>query len=523
MKNNLPYFSYLFFAVSLFICVWLIPQLGFLIFLSFVPFFMGIKIAQQSGGRKFLKILSFFLLFQLIGMLGASNWLIESSFQSYLIGVFFMTLTFVIVFLPSIYLFSKYANNLVYWFFIFNWIIYEFISQSIPLMTPYYLLGFSLGGFPALIQNYSIIGVEGGTLWILLVNISIYNIFQKRKHAIPFKLYDKIGFVFSVSLFFISLLINCLPIHKTSQINVAVLYVKINQTEEKYRLNPQLMVDELWRLSLKGIDKNTDILVWPETVITNFGWGHEINNNVLVSNLFQKMNKYSKLNLTFGANLYSLSNNTDDPKLNRDYANNLSYFSHNIAFTIRHDKTWMFRSKETFIAFQEEIPFLSYFPKLREVVSFVGNRDIYSSFDGGVNDHQTLSKYTYHPVLCYEICYPLKLVDKLKNNNFLALLTNEQWNNNIIGSKQYLNCITGVSIQNGIPILKSSNGGISAIISKNGKIIDKEQGKSPRILHEKIELKQKNTPYELLSGYSYFCSIILMFGIFIILRRLTNS
>jgi apolipoprotein N-acyltransferase len=510
----------LFFSIALLVCSSLIPHLGFIVFIAFIPFFFGIKNIQKEEKGKFLKLLIYFVLFEFFVLLGSSFWLVSSSLQSFLIGVIFMTISFVIISLPSIYFFSVNSTGIVFWFFSFNWILHELLSQYLPIMTPFYLLGFSLGGIPEIIQNYSAIGVEGGTLWILITNISLFAIIENVKNLKIRSSYF-LGIFISIVLLAFSLILRSNKELKGNRVEVAALHVKLDQTKEEFRVNPKQMIEYLWANSLKGISKKTKLLIWPETIITNFGWGHELNQSDLIDDIEKKIDKYPSLHLTFGANLYSLSTDSLNPKLNNDPINKLYYFTHNAAFSIGPGKTWKFRSKEIFIPFQEEIPFLSYFPQIRSYVSFVGNKDIYSEFNGGIDEHEINSQYSYYPVLCYEICYPIHISRNLNNNNFIVLLTNEFWNKNQIGSRQYLNCISAISIQNNTPIVKCSNGGISAIISRNGDVLEEYIGDAPKLLHRNIIVKESKTIYEYIEGYSYVLSFVLII-IFIFVQRFSK-
>jgi len=486
---------------------WNYPSIGWLTFLALIPLFLGIEIIKNLSKRRFLILSIYFFLFLLISTSFNSAWLIDSALQSYLISVILYSLISFLIFLPSIFFLSS-NYKFTYFFLVLNWVLFEFSCQNTDFLTPFYMLGNSLGQFPMLIQNYKYIGIEGGSLWILMTNLFLFFAIISFKSKKIF-----IQNIFKGSLIFIiplgvSLVLYSVKEEKSRQIKVAALHTNIDQIDESYRIDPMLMSDTLWSLS-KNIDIETELLLWPETIITNLGWTHEFHSNTILKELYEKIKDYPKLSLNFGANVYSMADDITDPNLNYNDELDMYYYTHNVSFSIKSDGTWGLRSKKKFIMFQEEVPFLNIFPKLKDIMKIVGNTNIYSYYPYGKEMLRTLSNLNYTPVICYEACNSSFISQIATDNHFLAINANEYWNKSKKGSQLYLNLLPGFAIQSGIAIVKSSNGGISCIVNKKGEILKARSFGNTGLIQGEINLKTNMTFYDSIRGYTYILSLLL--------------
>jgi apolipoprotein N-acyltransferase len=139
----------------------------------------------------------------------------------------------------------------------------------------------------------------------------------------------------------------------------------------------------------------------------------------------------------------------------------------------------------------------------------VGGNAKISYYPNGVEIHQTKSKITYAPMLCYESVFPLIMAEKSKEANLIVIAANENWNKDLSGSKQYVYNNVSMAIQSRIPIAKSSNSGVSAIIDKYGNILEERIGRNTGLITQEISLSDGPTLYAKISGLFYWLSVIL--------------
>jgi len=118
------------------------------------------------------------------------------------------------------------------------------------------------------------------------------------------------------------------------------------------------------------------------------------------------------------------------------------------------------------------VPFGEYMP-FRSLLSFkkltYGDRD-YTPGPG----IQTLSLPglpSVSPLICYEAIFPCEVVDGKSQPQWMLNLTNDAWYGQTPGPYQHLQIVRVRAIEEGIPLVRSANNGISAVIDSFGKIL----------------------------------------------------
>jgi len=78
----------------------------------------------------------------------------------------------------------------------------------------------------------------------------------------------------------------------------------------------------------------------------------------------------------------------------------------------------------------------------------------------------------FQPLICYEAIFPSILRATPNRADLIIQITNDAWFGRFSGPYQHLEILKMRAIETGIPVARSANTGISAVISANGKIID---------------------------------------------------
>ena len=106
-------------------------------------------------------------------------------------------------------------------------------------------------------------------------------------------------------------------------------------------------------------------------------------------------------------------------------------------------------------------------------------------------------------LICYEVIFPGEVVDKNKRPQWLVNLTNDGWYGASAGPYQHLETARLRAVEEGLPIIRSANSGISAAIDAYGRII----AKNP--LNQRIYLDVSlPLPADLSTTYGKFCNIL---------------
>ncbi len=513
MSHMKSFVSIYLFAILSGILLWLgWPNIGWFpfLFVGLVPFFLGLEsIIDSSVKFKWLHlfILTFITHFIWSGI--SITYLYNTSPKTYFIVIIVQSFTLALgVF--TLGMFNKFRSKyLVGIYVIGTFMSVEYLNQNWMIGSPYFVLGNGLGMYPSLIQFYEFVGVEGGTLLILLLNvfawIAISNIKSKRSFQLPVIL-----FVISVLPFVLSPFFKVDEESSKKQFKVAALHTYMETYTEEGHKDPSLVIDSLWKMSVVDDLSDIELMVWPETIISNLGWIHNISNEKAYQTIEGRLSEFPRLSICTGGYGFSVvGEDKIDAYSVKDESRNFHYTSHNVALTMSSTGRWPVRSKAIFIPFQERIPFLDQFPFLRNFADVVGSNTMISYYEHGDDIHKTSGGKKYAPILCFESVYPLLMADLGKQSDLILILSNEFWNKDLRGSDQYMTYHTGMAIQSRTPIVRSCNSGISVIIDRNGNVLAKKRGKDTGILKSSITLKQDETFYEKISGLFYTLSLIV--------------
>lgn len=493
---------------------WPTKGINLLLFIALIPLFYAHHLINRfSKFKKVFLVFLIFFLFHFVWLSGSSYWLSYSYIKSYISDSVIESLTFAFIFIFLALI--KFKKEWLFWtFFISLWMTVDYLNQKWLLGTPYYILGSGLGMSHRWIQTYEFIGIEGGSIAILLANISIYNIFKNNKEKS--KLYWNASLLFiSLSPFLISFFfMSSSPTdksNKTQWAKVSILHTYTPTYNKEDHFQPDKMIHHLWELS-KSYSSESSLLLWPETIISNLGWLSNQQNELSYQTFQTILNDRPNLTLCTGGFAFTIEPKPEEnPYASLDSKRGFYYNTHNVAISYYSNGAQRVRSKQVFVPFQERVPYLETTSLWESLADVVGSNSKTSAYKKGKDVHLTVDRQKFTPILCFESIYPLNMADQAKMVDFLAVLANEHWNLNFDGSVQYLHNTVAMAIQSRIPIFRSSNNGISTTIDKYGNILKSRKGEDEGIINAKAEIKIRITFYEKINGIFYKISLIIVF------------
>lgn len=475
------------------------------LFIGFVPLLFSLsEIVKNNRNWLFLKAFGLIFLTFIIWTSLSLIWLYKTAVDSHFITATLTALnySFFLAFYPLVY--NKLGKNYGLIYFASAILLVDWLSQVFLLATPYFNLGLGLGQSPWLIQHYKWIGIEGGSLWIIAVNLLVYKIISEELYTI--KLLSGLG-VLIIILPVISIVLYQLPTKNNKSSATVTLHhtnVALN-TSEAFE-NPISVIDKLFDETFTNLSETPDVVVWPETVIIRLGWLHRIDTEPVIVHLKEKLKSYPKTIVVFGAIGFSEAKGKEIQSKYSTYvpAGNYYFNTHNVAVTVSAFNNTLIKSKEKFIPFHERIPYINTLPFLTDLISEVGTRAMFTPFKGGNHLTSDFNGNRYESVLCYESLFALYMGKKsTKDIGAFLVHANEHWLKDIAGSEQYLYENVAIAVQGGKPLLRSSNSGVSAIINEKGDIISSVMGLSSENITSKVNLNNKTTFYSRIAGSIY--------------------
>lgn len=494
------------------------PPIGIFpaLFVGLVPLFLAFDEIEQISRGKYVAVFMANFIGHFFWIAYSLKWLQVTSPQSYLTAITLVSLSLSLAMVPLVWISRKYGKNMRFVFFAAAWLSVEFLNQNWLLGAPYFTLGNGFGMYPRLIQHYEFIGVEGGTVWLLLCNFFLYQTiisFRQQKalvkNAILFAVVTLVPILFSVLLYSDG--------SGGDKKLVSVLHTFMDPNKAEYTQAPELMTDSLFRMSLPAFEKQTHLMVWPEVAINNLGWLMDISQERAFSAIYKRLEKYPNTTVCTGGYGFSLDKaGKENPYASYDSINKYYYVTHNIALSVTYGERSPIRSKENFVPFQERIPMLEEFPFMASFADIVGSNAKITYFPKGVEVHKTKTGITYTPVLCYESVFPLNMSNKAREVDLISISANENWNKDLSGSVQYLYNNVGMAIQSRIPLAKSSNSGISCIIDKYGNVLEQRKGRNIGLIMKEVELGNGPTVYSMIASLFYWAGVLIFIPLWLL-------
>ncbi|RLA04145.1 MAG: apolipoprotein N-acyltransferase [Gammaproteobacteria bacterium] len=171
---------------------------------------------------------------------------------------------------------------------------------------------------------------------------------------------------------------------------------------------------------------------------------------------------------------------------------------------------------------QHLVPFGEYVPLESKLRGLIGIFDLpMSSFSSGDDDQPLLkvADWSLTMALCYEIIFQDIVANQLPGAEILVTLSNDAWFGASIGAYQHLGIARMRALENGIPVIRATNDGISALIDHQGKV-QKSMGKFEKgVLSGVINGVEGQTLYRQLGpSWSYFIILSILVLILVITR-----
>ncbi|MDH5795922.1 MAG: apolipoprotein N-acyltransferase [Anaplasmataceae bacterium] len=366
---------------------------------------------------------------------------------------------------------------------------------------PWGILGYTWIKNPEVVQIISVIGIYILTLLTFIYSLLIVLAISDAKN-----IKNLIFIIVSILIFIANYYYgyNILKNNPTKyNKNFKVHLIQVNNKIEDRNISFEKAKEDLQNYintSLLIDDDKSDvdhILIWPESA-----YPFILNNNI------------NKLPMVDGLNNHYLITGVNRKSIyGEKYYNSAFIFDKNLQLMDFYDKKHL-------------VPFGEYFPLdilLSSITSLI-------NLTPGSNKQQEvfamkgskISKFIMQ--ICYEIVFPNEIKNTNSEGKWIINITNDAWFGDTIGPYQHLLMVTSRAIEEGLPIVRSVNGGISAIIDAYGRIIDYIPLNKNGFISSYVPLPTKNkTIYSKYSKYIDIYTVILPIILIIYILTIYNK
>ena len=496
-------------------------HLSIVIFFAFIPLLiLENKLVTTSK----LKLIGYCYLTFLVWNIGVTYWIQYASFGGAIAAFITNSTVMTVVFVFFSTLKNKLNKPWGIWLIVPIWIAFEHIHTLWDMSWTWLTLGNVFAFNHNWIQWYEYTGTSGGTLWILVTNVLI---FETLRNNVAQKIISK-PILKIASLIIVPILISYLILFigkaNTQKNNGQICVIaqpNIDPYNGKFSSDYQSQFLKVMHLLRGKINTKTNYLILPETFITD---------NINEEGIFKAeqiqwfkdslLKKYPHLKIVTGGNTYTYYKNKNDITVTarHDDENNLYYDVFNSAIQIDSSSIQIYH-KSKLVPGVERMPFPSLLKPLESFALELGGT--FGSL--GIQNERSIfedkkTDIKIAPVICYESVYADFVTEYIrKGANIIFIITNDGWWQDTPGYVQHLNFARLRAIENRCEIARCANTGISCFIDEFGNITNATNWWEEAVIEKKIYPQKSQTFFSRFGDLISYTSLII-FCLLVVLR-----
>ena len=250
--------------------------------------------------------------------------------------------------------------------------------------------------------------------------------------------------------------------------------------------------NKLVQLSNKNAS-NVDLLIWPETSVPSF---------------LEYKRSFPK----------DISSKIDNPIILgvRRYDKDTNKLFNSAYFLSSDGQTKQIYDKKHLVPFGEYVPFIKF---INVFVDIGEENNGITGFSVGEKTNELIisDTKTFAVFICYESIFSNEVDRNITNSDLIIHLTNDAWFGSYSGPQQHIVHMKARAIEQGLPVIRSANTGISGLIDPYGKIIEKIPLNLEGYLDVRIPKKLEKTLYSEFGSLNWHILLISLFALLYIL------
>ncbi|MBD3344030.1 MAG: apolipoprotein N-acyltransferase [Chitinivibrionales bacterium] len=482
----------------------------FFSFIVFIPLFFFAT--QQSLKRSVIHSYLFGITASLAQFYWIANVVAEGLWHLILIGLGLMSLVVGLNYLAAGVLFrftTRRFGNFAYLLFPSLWVMIEYFRSITEIAFPWALLGYSVAPVLPLAQLSSVIGVYGFSFLLMLGNMVLWRLIKGIDNGGLKKRILWAPVIFAAGILIVSvggsLRLARAPESEKS-LKVGLLQTNINQNQWGNRsLDTSFAITE--SLTYKAAEQDPDLIILPESALLCYlprrrslkdrvyAWRDSVKIPMIIGTLNWEpapKNSYYR-RFVYNAALYLDSTGSD--------------------FDLYY--------KIKLVPFSEAMPFEHIVPILSRVnlgeADFMRGKE-YSLFEIEGN-------YKAAPFICYEIIFPGFVRKRIAEGASLLInITNDGWFGRSSAPFHHAAMARMRCIENGIPLARCANSGISMIVDQYGRVREKTGLYERGVLVGEVPLGHRPTFYTRFGDWPVvFSFLVILVGLGLLINSMRRK
>ena len=488
---------------------YLVPHLGALSLVAFVPLLCAERIATISGKKRFFWwYFAAFLAFNL----ATTWWVCKATVGGGLFASFYSALFMSAIFAVFRAGRKRFSGIVPYIFLDAAWIARErFNLTQAQLSWPWLILGNAFGRSVSLVQWYEITGALGGSLWVWLSNIAIFSLLvslsdgrwwrwnvKARVAAIAATVLVTLGPAVASEIRFATY---------EERSDAGTLDVVLAQSNfdpwHKLHYTPQseqnAQVTGLFEKHFQSRENSDSLLLMliPESFSSDI-WMNDPAAAPTWRSFSALAASQPNANLIFGASTHEAFRRASAPSpLARQMKDGTWYQSYNTAFITDGVTYSDHRNKCKLVVGAESTPYPKIFAPIDDMLGGLMGRCVpdrqarcFEIRGRGEDDRRLRTGVA----ICYESIYPELCKQYVDDGaQMLSVITNDGWWGDTPGYRQHFSYSRLRAIELRRDVARCANTGISGFINQRGDVVSQSGWWVPDVLESKVNLSSEKT------------------------------
>ncbi|NNC82198.1 MAG: apolipoprotein N-acyltransferase, partial [Flavobacteriales bacterium] len=409
------------------------------------------------------------------------------------------------------------------------WMSFEYIHMQWSINWPWLNLGNVFAQDVHYVQWYEQTGIPGGTLWILLVNLTLFTAIKARwqgRKARSMRM--AIGAVLLIVLPLVISLIRYSNYEEQGEaVEVVCVQPNLDPYEVKFKTDPIQQLERMLELCDSADTENTRFYVLPETALqegatvfraggqVNFRglWEHQVD-ATLSTRIMRNFLADKEAAMVVGAADRKAYPIKETPTARYIVPLDLYYDSYNSTWLVTRDGVEAIYRKSKLVPGVESIPFVSVLSFLDDLALDLGG----ASGSLGIQAEREVFRFdslSLSPTICYESVFGDFNTEFVRNGSeAIFISTNDSWWQDSPGYKQLLAYGRLRAIETRRGIARSANTGITCFIDQKGDITSALEWVTEGALRGELYFNEELTFYaqhgDYLSRVAALISVLLL-------------